>query len=42
MSDMFGEEYLKAKEAHKESLVQLKSVYEKFMVVQMRVENDLS
>ena len=39
---MFGDDYLKAKETHKESLIVLKQIYEKFLVVQMRVENDLT
>lgn len=41
LSDNFNEEYLKARENHKETLFVLKTVYEKFNNLTTKVENDL-
>jgi len=33
MSDSFNDDYIKAKETHKETLIMLKQIYEKFMTL---------
>lgn len=41
LSDNFNDEYVKARENHKETLFVLKTVYEKFNTLTTKVENDL-
>ena len=42
LTDSFNEDYIKAKDTHKDSLFLLKQTYEKFLLLSKRIENDLA